>query len=337
MDFPRVQEQIRTLAEHWEKECIHMGHSIYIKASASDDRRWRLPPLMSGSKSDTISLDGLLRDFYYQPSGDVEVLKAWDNAIGFLVNRSRGYPTGAINREFNTVFPEMTFGGDLHHPLHNCAQFLRCASWDRELELKSTRCMVEVGGKRIGFDRSGIFTSTGSHRTRMTIPDFKAPMRCLRGGQGRKPALPETNGAHRLLLRALPHLIDEIEIGFTVAVAMGGETERLIVKQLDVVLDSAPLALPEDVDPIAEARRLIETARGNPLKQLAQLLIPKFGSDRFTKLFGSPYQRASKTYTAHMQQKHRGALETLIDGHAHKAEVVKKTGTDALLSHLFGV
>ena len=260
MDFPRVQDQINVLAEHWEKECLNIGHSIYAKASTSDTRRWRHPPLLAKIKSDTLSLDGLLRDFYYQPSGDVEVIEAWDEAMSLLLVPHSGHPIGAMNRAFKRVFPEITFGGDVTHPLNNAAQFLMCASWhnDRKLDCTSSKCMLTVGGKTIGINRRGLFLSDGGHRTRTSLPDYRLPLRSLRGGAGRRPAFPHINGAYRLLMRALPHLANEIEIGFSVAVQMGAETEKLILKHLDIVIDD-DAETPSDTDVLYEARILVET------------------------------------------------------------------------------
>lgn len=337
MDFPAIKEQITTLAENWETECIQTGASIYAKTAGHDVRRWRLPPLTAKVKSKIVSLNTMLRDFYYQPSGDVEVIKAWDTAVEILMQRTRGYPTGAMNREFNKVFHDMVFGCDHHHPYNNMAQFLYCASLhNRELEVTTYKCILKVGKLRIGMDRTGLFTSTKCHRTRMTLSDYKLPLRCQRGGHGKQPVLPETNAAYRLLMRALPHRAHEIEIGFGVAVQMGLEMEKVILAHLDVVLD-ADTRDDSETDVLFEARRLIEVSINNPVRLLAQLLVPKYGAKAFTKRFGSPYQRAAMTYTSSAQIKHRTALEALENDTANKVEIKKASGKDQLLSHLFGV
>lgn len=236
-----------------------------------------------------------------------ELLSGWEQIATMIFDRQ---PATRLRRFIRAAFPALPFI-ETADGRHEAVQYLCAASWSvGQLKVGRDEVLLTTHDSEIGFKGTWVLQGGGQKRrprvqTRVSCKVLQSHLGTARMASAALSAL------HEFLLQQLPDLEQPINTIFNAAVMAGVDQQKKLTAMFDLVFVEDTHDIYRLVPGVwGRARAIAENPVGNPLPDLARLLIPKLGARTFMRLFGNPY-RGARTVTEVTRKRLRAVIDRL--------------------------
>lgn len=326
MNQTKMFELIQMASADLQSLCLAQTGSIHTAATNADKMGWRSPPLDPPGKLGSVLARDISRALYEgdTPSAS-DITLTWDSCIQDLQDRATA--RDAIRGRLDQIFPTVPFTGSAFDLL---SQFLFVAGWCHgKHSCTPFAVSLKLPRVELGLDQRTSFTSIG--RRRLPV----APSGSYRAGLGvtlgtRKIQASKSLGAlYHFLSGLMPEKSGELSVLCSAAAFSGRAFEDQLCSMFDIEKLQAEVRRSTVWE---RARKLVDTSKHNPLKELYALLKDDIERGVFVQKFGNPSRNLKGIgYTPETRARHRALISQAEAGELKAVKGMGTFGLDSLI------